>query len=84
MPTMTKYLPYFWDYKLTKNDLKSMLASGNEIKKRWAIARLVESAPFDEVWDYINLQELQETFPHLKLKEPVRRVWQKALKVWNQ
>jgi len=80
---MSCYLPYFWDYKFTKSDLKKILASGDEIKRRWAMARLVESAPFDEIWDYIGLKELQKDFPHLKLKEPVRRVWQKALKVWS-
>jgi hypothetical protein len=82
--TMAKRLSYFWDYKLNENDLKNILAGNNEIKKRWAVARLVESAPLDEVWKYINLKELQEIFPYLKLKEPIRKVWEKALKVWNQ
>lgn len=81
---MVKYLPYFWDYKLTKNDLKKFLAGNDEIKRRWAVARLVESAPLDEVWNYISPKELQEIFPHLKLKEPIRRVWQKAFEVWNR
>lgn len=83
-PTMAEYLPCFWDYKLTKNDLKAILASKDEVKRRWAIARLVESAPLTEIWNYIGLEELQEVFPYLKLKEPIRAVWQKALKVWNQ
>lgn len=81
---MTRRLPYFWDYKLTEKDLREILASRDEIKKRWAVARLVESAPFDEIWDYISLKELQEVFPDLKLKKPIRAVWQKALKVWSQ
>jgi len=81
---VAKYLPYFWDYKLTEKNLREILASGDGIKKRWAMARLVESAPFEEIWDYINLKELQKNFPHLKLKEPVRAVWQKALKIWSQ
>jgi len=81
---MTEYLPYFWDYKITKKDLKNILASGNEIKRRWAMARLVESAPLEEIWEYIGLKDLRENFPYLKLKEPVRRVWQKALNVWSQ
>jgi len=81
---VAKYLPYFWDYKLTAKNLKEILASGDEIKKRWAMARLVESAPFEEIWDYISLKELQKDFPYLKLKKPIRAVWQKALKVWSQ
>jgi len=80
---MSKYLPYFWDYKITEKDLKSILASRDEIKRRWAMARLVESAPLSEIWNHIGLKELQEVFPRLKLKEPVRRVWQKALEVWS-
>jgi hypothetical protein len=81
---MSKRLSYFWDYKLTEKDFKEILASGNEVRRRWAIARLVESAPLTEVWKHISLKELQEIFPHLKLKEPIRRVWQKALQVWSQ
>jgi len=81
---MSKYLSYFWDYKLTRKDLKEILASGNEVKRRWAIARLVESAPLAEIWKHISLKELQEIFPYLKLKEPIRRVWQRALQVWSQ
>ncbi len=81
---MADYLPYFWDYKLTEKNLREVLASRDEIRRRWAMARLVESAPFDEIWDYIGLKELQKDFSHLKLKEPVRAVWQKALKVWSQ
>ena len=78
---MGDYLPYFWDYKLTASDLRAIFASKNPIKKRWALARLVESAPLEEIWKYITLDELRQEFPHLKLKQPVRRVWEKALKV---
>lgn len=81
---MAKYLPYFWDYKLTRNDLRRILASGDEIKRRWAIARLVESTPLDEIWNYISLGELKEIFPRLKLKEPIRAAWEKAFKAWSQ
>lgn len=81
---MVRRLSYFWDYKLTAENLKNILASNNEIKKRWAVARLVESAPLEDVWKYITLEELQKMFPYLKLKEPVRRVWEKAFEVWNQ
>lgn len=81
---MARYLPYFWDYKLTKDDLKKFLAGNDEIKRRWAVARLVESAPLDEIWNYISPKKLREIFPYLKLKEPIRRVWQKAFEVWNR
>lgn len=81
---MANYLPYFWDYKLTKSDLRNILASRDKTKRRWAIARLVESAPFTEIWDYINLKELQEVFPHLKLKGPIRAAWQKAFRAWSR
>ncbi|MBI3443574.1 hypothetical protein HY008_02800 [Candidatus Woesebacteria bacterium] len=80
-----KYLPYFWDYQLTSNQLKNIINNREgDSTKRWAIARLLESAPFAEIWKYITLKQLKSVFPKLKLKKSIARAWQRALTVWSK
>ncbi len=79
-----QYLPYFWEYQFTEQDLEESLGSDNEKERYWAIARLLESAPFSDVWKYLSLNELRKVFSKLPLKKPVREAWKKALKVWDK
>ncbi len=79
-----KYLPYFWEHKITPQRLKEILNSDDEGERNWAIARLLESAPLSEVWEYLSFDEIKLVFADLQLKKPVRKAWEKALKVWNK
>jgi uncharacterized protein (DUF433 family) len=74
--------PYFlWDYDLTESDVRAILKSDDE-QKAWLVARLLESARFEDIWKYISLAELRAIFPKLQLKPQVRAVWEFALRVW--
>lgn len=78
-----KYLSYFWDYQITKDHLKKILAGlEGEASKIWAVSRLLESAPYQEIWHYISLDELKNIFPKLRLKKPVHTAWERAFAVW--
>jgi len=80
----TKEVPYFfWDYDLTEGQIRAILRSENEFEKAWVVARLPESARFEDVWRYISLAELRRIFPNLRLKPPVRAAWEYALQVWG-
>jgi hypothetical protein len=75
--------PYFiWDYDLTDADVKAILRGNDEQQKAWLVARLLESARFEDIWQYISLAELRATFPKLQLKPQVRAAWEFALSVW--
>jgi hypothetical protein len=77
-------VPYFiWDYDLTVEDIHAILQGDNETKKAWLIARILESARYEDVWKFISLDELRRIFPKLKLKPPVRAAWAFALQVWD-
>jgi hypothetical protein len=66
--------PYFlWDYDLTEADVRSILRGNEEEKKAWLVARLLESARYADIWQYISLSELQMIFPKLQLKPPGAR-----------
>jgi hypothetical protein len=75
--------PYFlWDYDLTEEDVRSILRGNDPEKKAWLVARLLESARYEDVWKYISLTELRAIFTHLQLKPAVRAAWELALSVW--
>jgi hypothetical protein len=75
--------PYFlWDYDLTDEDVHSILRGDDLADKAWLVARLLESARYEDIWKYISLTELRAIFSHLQLKPPVRAAWELALSVW--
>ena len=75
--------PYFlWDYDLTETQVRAILRGEDEQQKAWLVARLLESAKYADVWQYISLAELREIFPKLQLKPQVRAAWEYALHVW--
>jgi len=76
--------PYFlWDYDLSEKDVHRILCEGNETSRRWLITRILESANFEDVWQYLNLDEVRKIFPQLKLKKPIKKAWQRAFKAWE-
>jgi hypothetical protein len=75
--------PYFiWDYDLSDADVRSILRGDDEGQKAWLVARLLESARYEDIWQYISLAELRTIFPELQLKPQVRAAWEFALLVW--
>ncbi|MBN1314808.1 MAG: hypothetical protein JXA42_05050 [Anaerolineales bacterium] len=75
--------PYFiWDYDLTDADVRAILRGDDKEQKVWLAARLLESARFEDIWQYISLAELRAIFPKLQLKPQVRAAWEFALAVW--
>lgn len=76
--------PYFiWDYDLTDADIRAILRGDDEEQKAWVVSRLLESARYEDIWQYISLAELRAIFPKLQLKPQVRAAWEFALRVWG-
>jgi hypothetical protein len=75
--------PYFiWDYDLSDADVRAILRGDDEEQKAWLVARLLESARYQDIWQYISLVELRTIFPMLQLKPQVRAAWEFAQQVW--
>ncbi|MEK7578031.1 MAG: hypothetical protein AAB492_05510 [Patescibacteria group bacterium] len=84
MSDVSRNRPYFlWDYDLTEDDVRRILARDNETEKIWMMSRIVGHASYDDVWKYIPYTELKEWFPKLRLRPQMRRVWEYALSVWE-
>lgn len=42
--------PYFiWDYDLTEADIRAILRGDDEEQKAWLVARLLESARYEDI-----------------------------------
>jgi len=79
-----KTRPYFlWDYDLSEDDVRRILRGDNEVERIWMMGRVLESAKFEDVWKYVNLREVKEAMPKLKLKKPIRSAWEYAISVWG-
>jgi len=59
-------LPYVWDYDLDRNQFREIL-EGRRTKGRlnqdWAVRRLLEYAPYDEIIHLIGYKKLVENWP---------------------
>ncbi|MDP1722153.1 MAG: hypothetical protein Q8L37_03010 [Candidatus Gottesmanbacteria bacterium] len=76
--------PYFlWDYDLTDQQVREILRGDNETEKIWMMSRIIESARYQDVWNYMTYDELKSSFHELKLKAPIRRVWEHAFSIWE-
>lgn len=85
MQSSSSTRPYFfWDYDLSEAEIRKILHSGEEAEKLWLVARILESARYEDVWKYLTLAEVRAMFPHLKLKPQVRGAWAYALQVWGE
>jgi len=70
------------DYDLTEANIRATLRGDDEEQKAWIVARLLESARYEDIWQYISLAELRAIFPKLQLKPQVCAAWKFALLVW--
>lgn len=77
-------VPYFlWDYDLTEKDVAQILHSKNEEEKSWIVTRILESAKYEDIWRFLDLKEIKNIYPYLKLKKPIKDAWDYALSVWE-
>lgn len=76
--------PYFlWDYDLNENQVKKILHRGSDYEKCWLIARILEHAHFDDVFQYLTPKEVFAYFPKLKMRPVIKNYWQRALSAWG-
>lgn len=76
--------PYFlWDYDWNEKKVRQVLKTGDEYQKRWLTARIVSSASFKDVFDYLSLKEILQIWPKLKMRPQIKNAWEKAFKAWG-
>jgi hypothetical protein len=76
-------LYFLWDYDLSDAEVRAILHGEDAQQKAWLVARLLESARYEDIWQYISLADLVAIFPQLQLKPQVRAAWEYAFSVWG-
>lgn len=75
---------FLWDYDMGEIQVREILnAPGASDKKKWLMARILSEARFDEVFNYLNLEQISRHFSQLKLPAKVKDRWEYALKRWK-
>ncbi|MBI1909239.1 MAG: hypothetical protein HYS22_03635 [Deltaproteobacteria bacterium] len=76
---------FLWDYDLGETEVRELLGQpGLSDKKRWLVERILTQARFDEVFDYLTLDQINRALPSLRLPSKIRERWDYALKRWGR
>lgn len=82
-----KQRPYFiWDYDYTEDDVRAILRGDDEYAKVQMMVRILESARWNDIWNYVTLAEVRRYWPDLyhRMRREVRDVWSWALEMWQR
>lgn len=76
-------LYFFWDYDVTEEDLRRILRSSNRTEKAWAISRILERCKWEDIWNYLTVEDIRTTLPYLKMRPKVKALWGYAIQRWS-
>lgn len=75
---------FLWDYDLTADEVDEILAQrGLSQRKKWLIERILREARFDEIFQYLTLDDIRLAWPNLRLPQPLKKRWEYALDRWT-
>ena len=57
----------FPEHPVTEGQLRRVLASGNPEQRAWAISHLLRYADWDDIWSFVDRNEIREIFHRLEL-----------------
>lgn len=80
-----KRVYFFWDYDLSEEDVREILAGDDEYRRAWVISRILNAAHWDDIWKYVTLDDIRTSFDQLRFRTPHQReLWAHALEVWSR
>jgi hypothetical protein len=80
-----KRVYFFWDYDLTEEDVREILAGDDVHRRAWVISRILNAARWDDIWKYITVDDIRAHFDLLRFRLPyLRELWTHALEVWSR
>lgn len=74
---------FFWDYDVTEEDIRNILAGSDLDRKCWVVARILQYALWKDIWKYITVDTLATVLPYLKIRPKEKTLWGYALKRWQ-
>ena len=74
-------LYFFPDQPLTASQLRRLLAEGERERRAWAISHLLRYADWDDIWAFVNRDEVRSLFADLDLPPSLRVAWARFLEI---
>ena len=76
-------LYFFWDYDLSEQDIRRIVRQGEPAEKAWVISRMLQYARWDDIWRYLTVADIRDSFERLSFRRPQdRELWAYALDRW--
>ena len=69
------------DSPMTAEQLKRLLRDGSRERRAWAVSHLLRYADWDDIWTYVDRDEVRELFTDLDLPEGLRVAWARMLRI---
>lgn len=73
---------FLWDYDLNHGQIMEIL-HGPQKNRLWLVAKILEHARWNEIWEYLTLPQIEKDLPRLRLPEKTRAHWVYALHRWR-
>lgn len=74
-------LYFFPDSPVTAEQLKRLLRDGSRERRAWAVSHLLRYADWEDIWTYVERDEVRELFADLDLPEGLRAAWGRMLRI---
>lgn len=74
---------FLWDYDLSETQVREILEKGGK-DRDWLMARILERAPFGEVFRFLTPGQIREALPRLRLSPKRKAHWAYALARWSK
>ena len=72
-------LAFVPDRRITETELRRLLAKGSPEERSWAVSHLLRFARWEEIWSYVERDEVRRLLPSLDLPDGLRRAWSRYL-----
>ncbi|MEZ5313400.1 MAG: hypothetical protein R2862_06925 [Thermoanaerobaculia bacterium] len=74
-------LYFFPDAPVTAEQLTRLLREGSRERRAWAVSHLLRYADWEDIWTYVERDDVRELFPDLDLPEGLRAAWARMLRI---
>ncbi len=76
-----EFLYFFPDRSVTEAEARTMLSDGSGENKAWVVSHLLRYAQWDDIWTYVDRDEVRSMFEVLELPDKLRAAWARMLKI---
>lgn len=74
-------LYFFPDTPMTAGELRRLLADGSRERRAWAVSQILRYADWDDIWSYVDREEVRTLWSDLDLPESLRAAWGRMLRI---